>query len=259
VFFLVFSFIFGLITGSFLNSVIYRLEKKESFVRGRSYCPNCKHTLSFLDLVPLLSFILLKGKCRYCKAKISLQYPLVELSTGFLFLFSALYLEPLSFDKLPFLFYLWFVFSLFLVIFVFDLKYLLIPDSILNFGIFSSSIFLFFESLKQGFFDFYSLFLSLLPSLFFLFLVFISKENLMGFGDFKLSVFLGLFLGWQKNIVALFFAFFAGAIFGIFLIIFKKKSLKSKVPFGPFLISGAIFSFFFDETTINFYLNLFLK
>src|SRR3989338_11686015 len=78
-------FLFGLVVGSFLNSVIYRLGKGESALKGRSYCPQCKHPLSWQDLIPLLSFVLLKGKCRYCKAHISWQYPLVELATGILF------------------------------------------------------------------------------------------------------------------------------------------------------------------------------
>jgi Type II secretory pathway, prepilin signal peptidase PulO and related peptidases len=206
--FLVISFLFGLITGSFLSCVIYRLRKKESFIKGRSYCPNCKHILSWKDLIPVVSFILLKGKCRYCQKKISLEYPLIELSSGFLFFLAALSLEPLTPDKAPTLFYLWLIFSLFLVIFVFDLKYLLIPDSVLNLGIAISLIFFFFQSLKKGNFDFYSLLLSLLPSLFFLCLVLISKESWMGFGDFKLSIFLGLFLGWRKLLVSLFLSSF---------------------------------------------------
>ncbi len=79
-------FIFGLIVGSFLNCIIYRLQTDESFLKGRSFCPNCKHTLSWQDLIPIFSFIILKGKCRYCQNKISLQYPLVELATGILFI-----------------------------------------------------------------------------------------------------------------------------------------------------------------------------
>jgi len=256
-FFLFFSFFFGLITGSFLNCVIYRIEKKESFIVGRSYCPNCKHILSWKDLIPVFSFVLLKGKCRYCQKRISLQYPLVELSTGFLFFFTAFFLEPITLDKIFLLFYFWFIFSLFLVIFVFDLKYLLIPDSVLNLGIIASLIFVFFQFLQNGYFDFYYLLLSLLPSLFFLFLVLVSKETLMGFGDFKLSVFLGLFLGWQKFIIALFVSFFLGAILGIFLIILKKKNLKSKMPFAPFLILAAIFALFFGERIISIYQKLF--
>ena len=84
-----FFFIFGLIVGSFLNAVIYRLEEKESFLKGRSYCPRCKHVLNWKDLIPVLSFLILRGRCRYCGKKISFQYPLVELATGFLFFLTA--------------------------------------------------------------------------------------------------------------------------------------------------------------------------
>src|SRR3989344_8593051 len=105
-------FVFGLVVGSFLNSVIYRLEQGESALKGRSYCPHCKHPLSWYDLIPLLSFVLLEGKCRYCKGKISLQYPLVEFSTGAVFF--ALFSAFSSFNVL-FLAYLFAVASLLIV------------------------------------------------------------------------------------------------------------------------------------------------
>ncbi|PIZ87448.1 MAG: prepilin peptidase, partial [Candidatus Nealsonbacteria bacterium CG_4_10_14_0_2_um_filter_40_15] len=116
-------FIFGLIAGSFLNCVIYRLEQGQSFLKGRSYCPLCKHTLSWQDLVPVLSFLFLRGKCRYCRQKISLQYPLVELATGILFVLIFLF-------AFNFLYYL--IMGCFLIIiFVYDLKHYIIPDSVI--------------------------------------------------------------------------------------------------------------------------------
>ena len=120
-------FILGLAVGSFLNCVIYRLEKKKSFIRGRSYCPHCKKTLSWFELIPLMSFILQKAKCLKCKKKISWQYPLVELATGILFVLCIWYFSP---NFLLSTFY--FLFSTFLIIiFVYDLKHYIIPDKVI--------------------------------------------------------------------------------------------------------------------------------
>ena len=136
--FLVYFFVFslGLIIGSFLNCVIYRLSKKESFLKKRSYCPRCKHTLSWQDLIPIFSFLILRGKCRYCKKSISFQYPLVEFATGSLFLI----IVSQNLDSLlstPFIFWLLNICFLFLVssflviIFVYDLKHYIIPDRVI--------------------------------------------------------------------------------------------------------------------------------
>ena len=127
-----FIFLFGLTIGSFLNCVIYRLEKSESFLKGRSYCPNCKHILGWQDLIPVFSFLILKGKCRYCQQKISWQYPLVELFTGLIFLF-VFYILHSTFYIL--------ISCFLIVIFVYDLKYSLIPDKIIYPAIILSLIF----------------------------------------------------------------------------------------------------------------------
>jgi len=248
-----FLFAFGTIIGSFLNCLIYRLEKGESFLRGRSYCPHCKHILTFKDLIPILSFILLKGRCRYCKEKISIQYPLVEFFSGILTLIA---LSPLvsnfSIYNLPSAIFHFLIFLLLLLIFVFDLKYYSIPDQILIFAIFVSLLYRIFN-----FSSFQNLILSLLPSLFFLLLILISKEKWMGFGDFEISIFIGLFLGWPKILIALFFSVFLGALVGLILIFLKKKTLKSQIPFAPFLVLGTFFSFFFGQNLIDFYFSLF--
>jgi len=130
-------FIFGTCIGSFLNCLIYRLHSKQSFLRGRSFCPHCKHKLSFFDLIPILSFVFLKGKCCYCGKKISGQYPLVEIATGGLFLL----ILNLQFGELQFSIfnlltsirfsYLLIISSLLVVVFVYDLKYYIIPDKVI--------------------------------------------------------------------------------------------------------------------------------
>lgn len=132
-----FIFVFGTICGSFLNCVIYRLEIGESFLKGRSYCPHCKHVLTWQDLIPIFSFLILKGKCRYCHQKISWQYPLVELATGILFVSTLIYffsktsiLVNSAMTELTSIYYL--VIACFLIIiFVYDLKHYIIPDKVI--------------------------------------------------------------------------------------------------------------------------------
>jgi len=249
-------FLFGLIVGSFLNCVIYRLGEKKSFLKGRSFCPDCGHVLSWKDLIPIFSFLILRGKCRYCGKKISLQYPLVELFTGILFLATFYHLRDqlFSLQGIFTLFYYWTILSSLIVIFVYDLKNYLIEEKIVYFSILVCLIFNLIFSISEIKNKILS---SLFLGLFFLSIVLISKEKWMGMGDAKLGALIGIFLGWPKIIPALFFSFFVGSIFGIFLIILKKKSLKSEIPFAPFLVSGTIFSLFFGEKVIEWYLKFF--
>ncbi|MEK9135255.1 MAG: prepilin peptidase [Patescibacteria group bacterium] len=247
----IFIFVFGLMVGSFLNCVIYRLEQGKSFLRGRSFCPNCKHQLSWQDLIPIFSFLILGGKCRYCSQKISWQYPLVELFTGIIFL-SIL----LTNSNIYAMAYLLLVSCFFIIIFVYDLKHYIIPDKVVfpAIGVALAYDLLRFDLLGRS---------NLLASAFgaagfFLAIVLISRGKGMGIGDIKLAFLMGLFLGWPNIIVALFLAIFLGAIMGIGLIISGKKTLKSEVPFGPFLTIGAFSALFWGEKIINFYFNLFL-
>jgi len=251
-------FIFGLIVGSFLNSVIYRLETKESFLKGRSFCPHCKQILSWKDLIPIFSFLILKGKCRYCQNKISFQYPLVELSSVILFVSIFYLFHTHTFVDL--IFY-WLISCFLLVIFVYDLKHYLIEDKVIYSGIFLTLFYQLFKIWNFGnwnLFLIWNLALGILPSLFFLIIILISKEKWMGFGDFKLSILMGLILGWPKILVALFFSFLSGAIVGSILIFLKIKKMKSQIPFAPFLVSGTFFSIFFGEKIIDWYLKVIL-
>ena len=264
-----FVFLFGLVIGSFLNCVIYRLERKKgflkgraqrktsSFLRGRSYCPHCKHVLSWQDLIPVFSFLILKGKCQYCKKKISIQYPLVELLTGALFL-----LIFINFNNLLVTRYLllvtsfWILISSFLIIiFVYDLKHYMIPDKVIYPAIIIAMIFRLFTGyglLVTGY-----LLSAFAAAGFFLLIVLISRGKWMGVGDIKLAFLIGLLLGHPNTILALFLAFLIGAIIGVGLIGLKKKTIKSELPFGPFLILGIYLALFFGEKIINWYFNLF--
>ncbi|MFH1656845.1 MAG: prepilin peptidase [Candidatus Nealsonbacteria bacterium] len=268
-------FIFGLVIGSFLNCVIYRLEKEHN-LKGRSFCPKCKHTLKWLDLIPFFSFVFLGGKCRYCKKKISWQYPIVEIATGLIFLlifnfefrilngFLISNFETIfNFETLINFCFLLIIASFLIVIFVFDLKHFIIPDKI----IYSLIGITFIKNFQFSIFNFQSIFnetiLNYLISgfgagLFFLIIVLATKGKGMGIGDIKLGFFMGLFLGYPNILVALFLAFLIGAIIGVGLILMKKKKLKSEVPFGPFLITGTLIAFFWGQELINWYLNLIL-
>ncbi len=265
----IFVFLFGVIIGSFLNCVIYRLEQEKS-LQGRSFCPNCKHTLSWMDLFPVFSWVFLAGKCRYCAKKISMQYPAVEIVTGLIFL--AIYnfkfeilnqFEILKFLNLAFLLY---VASVLIIIFIYDLKHYIIPDKVLFPAIFVTVFFRFFENLAISNWILNSNFkfqisnyilAAIIASGFFLIIFLISRGKWMGFGDVKLAILMGLLLGLPNVLAALFIAFFLGAIIGVILMALQKKGLKSEIPFGPFLIAGTFFAMLFGNQIVQWYLNQF--
>lgn len=247
--------IFGLCIGSFLNCFIYRLEKEESMM-GRSHCPHCQKVLSWFDLVPVLSYLWLGGKCRQCHKKISVQYPLVELFTASLFLlvfhfqiFS--FSSPISYAWLSFFWYT--VTGALIIIFVYDLKFFLIPDKVLFPAIALTAVYHFSLTYFLA---------AILASGFFLLLFLISKGTWMGFGDVKLAILLGLLLGFPHILVGLFLAFLFGAVVGITLMYaplsrVHKIELKSQLPFAPFLIAGTWVALFWSDQLISWYLTFF--
>ena len=245
-----FVFVFGVCIGSFLNCAIYRLEQKKK-ITGRSYCPKCKKQLSWMDLIPVLSFFILKGKCRNCRKSISWQYPLVELATGLLFL--------LIFDQGVPVFY-WVIACFLIIIFVYDLKHYIIPDKVLFPAIavaLAYDIFLLFAT-QRPLLSFFSFLIAVIAaSGFFLAIFLVSGGKWMGFGDVKLAILLGLILGWPNILIGLFLSFFFGAIIGVAMMILRKKSIKSEIPFGPFLITGTLVALFWSQQIIQWYLSLF--
>lgn len=267
---LIFFFILGLAVGSFLNSIIYRLDTGESLIKIRSHCPYCKKTLSFIELIPLVSFILQKGKCRRCRKPISLQYPLVELATGILFLLVISNFGRFDLPKLIF-FNIWrsnlldivfwlFTVSCLIIIFVYDLKHYIIPNKVIYPAILVAGIWylvsgIFIRNTKYEILN--TFLVAVIAGGFFLLIILISRGKWMGLGDFKLAVFMGLVLGWPKIFLALFLAFLIGAFVSVILIILKKKTLKSEIPFGPFLALATIIAIFWGDILINWYLNLF--
>ncbi len=243
------SFFLGISIGSFLNVVIDRVPREETFLTGRSHCEFCKHTLYWYDLIPLLSFIFLEGKCRYCKKMIGLKYPLVELTTGVLF---VILLSPLSAqlaNESTVTLFLSVIFSLlifcsFIVIFYTDLWSGIIPDIVLFPIIGITVLYLLFQNPSQFLLHIISGFVA---CAFFLALFLVTKGKGMGFGDVKLALFLGILLGWPGTFLAIYIAFLTGAIAALILILWgKKQFFGSTIPFGPFLIIGATISWFWE-------------
>jgi prepilin signal peptidase PulO-like enzyme (type II secretory pathway) len=243
--------VFGLFIGSFLACLVYRLENNQSFLRSRSFCPKCKHTLGVWDLAPVLSFVWLRGKCRYCRQEISWQHPLSELGTAVVFFLVSFF----SSDYSSLVYYL-IASSFLIIIFIYDLKHYLILDKVIYPAIALALAFnsrLLFSGQASLFFSF--LLSALGAALFFILIILVSRGKWLGQGDVKLAIFMGLLLGWPGIALALFLANFLGAIIGIGLILARKKSLKSEVPFGPFLVVGTLIALFWGERIVNWYLN----
>jgi len=256
IFFLI--FFFGLIIGSFINVLIYRLPRDLS-LNGRSYCPKCKKKISWYDNIPLVSFLLLKGKCRKCHSPISLQYPLVELLTGVLFVTSFFLLINSNSEfriqnsELGFwitLLYTFWIVSAFLAIFIIDLKHQIIPDQILYSSLFVVS---FYEFIIHHSSFTIHLISAVAGFIFFYFLYKITKGKGMGFGDVKLVFLMGLVLGYPNIILALYLAFLTGATAGVILILARLKKLKQPIAFGPFLSLATIVSYFLGTEIIKWF------
>ncbi|MFC1727231.1 prepilin peptidase [Patescibacteria group bacterium] len=255
---LIFLLMIGLAVGSFLNVVVYRTNHPEKLkvkgkIRkfgGRSFCPQCRKKIVWYDNLPLLSYLLLKGKCRQCRSSISGQYPVVELLTalafGGAFLFFGL---PQGIGEWFSLGYHLVIVAAFLVIIVSDLLYLTIPDEALVVSGVAALVFWGFSALFQAepLLFFIPLTAGLGAMAMFWLLHWLTKGKGMGFGDVKLAGLMGLVLGWPKIILALYLAFLTGAFFGVILILSRKKKFGQVVPFGPFLVFGTLISLFFGE------------
>lgn len=245
-------FIFGVSIGSFLNVLIDRIPHDENPLSGRSYCDNCRKILKWYDLIPVVSFIFLGGKCRYCRKHVSCYYPLVEIVTGIMFVLTFAYvygLQPTAYGmQFSILLYYLFIVSSLIVIFFADLKYGVIPDKILFPAILVSFPYLILNTS----YIIPNLLSGLGAFLFFLFLHAITKGKGMGLGDVKFVFLLGLLLGFPHSITALYIAFLTGAGIGIILIIWRKKKLSgSIIPFGPFLVLGTLVSLFFGPQILQ--------
>jgi leader peptidase (prepilin peptidase) / N-methyltransferase len=244
------SIMFGAIVGSFLNVCIIRLPKGESIIIPGSHCPQCNHPIKFYDNFPLISYLLLGGKCRYCKRSISAQYPLVEGTTAI----SSLLLFLKWGLSLSYFFYFSFVAAL-IIITVIDLYHQIIPDVIsipgIGVGLLGALIIphiTFFNSLLGILLGGGSLFVvATLYQWFF-------KREGMGGGDVKLLAMIGAFLGWDAVILTILLSSLIGSITGIIIMVLKGKDFKYAIPFGPFLSLGAVIALFYKNEIISWYL-----
>lgn len=236
-------FIVGAALGSFLNVVIYRLPRGESLVRPGSKCPRCQTPIRPGDNIPILSYLLLRGRCRACRAPISLRYPLVEATSALLL--TALWLREgpaVQFAAAS-------IFVLMLIaIFFIDLDHRIVPNAISYPGTLIGLLL----AIPQGrFLD--ALITAAAAGVFFLLIAILSRGG-MGGGDIKLAAMMGAFLGWPSIVFALLVAFTTGAAVGLFLIASGRRSRKDAIPFGPSLAAGAIVAWFAAAPIITWYL-----
>ncbi len=285
-------FVFGTLFGSFLNVLSLRYSEDGKVfdlkkISGRSNCMSCGKEISWINLIPILSFLFLLGRCGNCKQKISFQYPIIEIISGLIFVFvpklvNRVYEFKFVIGSMPVVFYiLCGIYILFLLTLVFislvDLRLRIIPDSS-NLLILILGIILAFIKYKYSLFDFYrfsflghyaslfgfrdSIFISSVLGLGFglvLFggIYFLSRGRGMGFGDVKLAIALGVLLGWPDIILALLGSFIIGSFWSIILMLGKRAGMKTLVPFGPFIVLSTVVVMFFGVDILNFYFSLF--
>jgi prepilin signal peptidase PulO-like enzyme (type II secretory pathway) len=269
----------GLILGSFVNAWVWRLskqideqgepkkltakQKKElSIVTARSMCPNCKHELSVLDLIPVLSWAFLGGKCRYCKKPINIQYPVVELATALLFGLSY-YFWAFNYSWQYMAFATWLACLVGLVaLAVYDIKYMLLPDRIMfiMYGIAGLGL-LFQFAMGRSLADIKNIILAVLICGGIFWVIYqISKGKWIGGGDVKLGFLLGLLIATPMlSFLMLFLASFLATALAIPLLASKKLKRSTKIPFGPFLIGGAIVTVLYGQNILDWYTNLIIS
>jgi len=256
----VFVFILGLFIGSFLNVVILRLHRQESFVKGASKCLFCGHRLYPKDLVPFFSYFYLKGRCRYCKQKFSSQYPLMELATAIIFSLIFLNIAPngdialLGLKEIVQIFNWWALAGFLLIIFVYDLKYYLILDNV----IWPALVLAIVVNLFLGFAWLDLLLAMVIGGGFFLVQFVISKGRWIGGGDIRLGLLMGAILGYPHILTALFIAYVLGSLLSVWLLLASRKGWKDKVPFGTFLTLATWLTMLYGQELVNWYWSLFL-
>ncbi|HEB74995.1 MAG TPA: prepilin peptidase [Nitrospirae bacterium] len=244
---------FGLVIGSFLNVCIYRLPRKLSVVRPASHCPSCGRALKPWDNIPVISYLLLRGRCRYCSARISPRYPLVELLNGLGYML-VLWRFGLGLDAVVYMVY----FSTLIVITFIDLDFQIIPDAVTLPGAAAAlvlGVFLVSDPFDRGSGlgpaqSVTGLFLG--GGLFYA--VAVLSRGGMGGGDIKMMAMVGALTGWKGVLLTTFLGSLTGSIVGLGLMIFKGKGRKTKIPFGPFLALGSAVSVLWGQELLKLYM-----
>ena len=249
--FYILAAVLGLIIGSFLNCLIWRLYKEES-IGGRSYCPKCRKQIAWYDNIPLLSFLILRGHCRHCQQNISWQYPLVEFITALLFLMT--FIREVGNPDLTLLILRdWFLIITLVIIFVYDCRWQLIPVNVL----WLMSVFMFIVNLLLGNNYLNLIIYGLSGAAFFLLQYLLTKKKGVGEGDIWFGLFLGIVFPNTANLIlVLLLTYCLGSIIALGLIFLKQKEFKAKIALGPFLALGAIITLLYGAPIINWYLNL---
>ena len=245
--------VFGLVWGSFLNVVIYRLPRGLSLVRPPSSCPHCGKQIKAYENIPILLYLFLRGKCGNCKARISPAYPLVEALTPFCFM-----LVYMQYSLSPHFFVSCLFASALIVLGFIDYYHQILPDQVTLPGFVLALIYTFFRndlSLTQSLLGagVGAGFLLLVYGVYYL----LRKKEGLGLGDVTMMLMVGAFLGWKQTLLTLILASFGGAVVGVFFIIFKKKDLQHALPFGTFLAPAAFVAFLYGQKIINAYLSLY--
>lgn len=241
--------ILGLIIGSFLNVCIYRIPQEKSIAFPPSHCTRCKHKLNPLDLFPVISYIFLKGKCRYCKEKISIKYPLIEILNGLLYLIIylkfGLTLLTVKYCILT---------SILIVIAIIDFDTQFVFISITIFGVIAGGFFALIEYLLFHSNTLDLILGGLIGAFIIGIIVFITKG--MGEGDIEIAAVCGLFLGVKGVLLGLFLAIVIGGIVGVLVLSLKLKKAKDKMAFGPFIAIGSLISMIYGSEILKFYFQL---
>lgn len=249
----------GVCFGSFVNAAVWRIKKKKNLLTGRSECVHCHHKLGAKDLVPVVSWLLLKGKCRYCKKPISRQYPFVEVALILFFVGSYLFWPYQLVDVTAWiLFALWLIAGVMLaILFIYDLRWLLLPDKItfplIGVGLLTVAVKLVNAQDVTAILINTAIAALILSGVYLLVFIW-SKGQWIGFGDVKLGLALALLLGdWQLALLALFLANFIGCLIVVPAMVQNKLKRSSHIPFGPFLIAGFLIAGIFGPDIINWY------
>ncbi|MBM7648940.1 leader peptidase (prepilin peptidase)/N-methyltransferase [Bacillus ectoiniformans] len=241
-------FLYALLFGSFFNVVGMRVPMGQSIVRPRSACPNCGHTLSAMELIPVISYLMQGGKCRVCRTGISPLYPITELSTALLFLYAYLFFGWTLEFGMAVLFI-----SMLIIITVSDLAYMLIPDKILLFF----SVFFVIGRMLMPLDPWWDSLLGAASGFLLLLLIALVTNGGMGGGDIKLFAVIGFVMGTKNVFLVFFFACAIGAVIGLFLMFFGIVKRGKPMPFGPFIAIAAIVVLFYGEAMLSWYLAFF--
>ncbi|SJZ86260.1 prepilin peptidase [Selenihalanaerobacter shriftii] len=241
-------FIYGLLIGSFLNVVIYRLPNDESIIFPRSSCPECNTKLGIIDLIPVISFLINKGRCRYCETKISYQYPIVEILTGILLSMLFMYYQ----FSAKFWMYSFLVSLLIICTFI-DFRHKIIPNKITYPGIIIGLIL----SLLFNHISFKSALLGMVITGGTLLLIAILTKGGLGIGDVKFVAMIGTYLGTSYTLMGVFIGSFVGSILGISLIGLGIKGRKDSIPFGPLIAMGTILMMLWGHKIIAWYVSIY--